>query len=112
MRLQSRSEYIAAACDAVIDIVAALFNVSSKELRHPGRSSLSISRVRQIAMYVTHVSLGFSMREVGQGFGRDRTTVLHACHQIEDLRDHEEFDEIVVRTERVIRAAFAHAGWN
>lgn len=105
-------ERIAAACDAVIDLAAALFNVSGRELRHPGRTSLGVSRVRQIAMYVTHVSLGLSMREVGQGFGRDRTTVLHACHQIEDMRDDAEFDQIVARVERVVRAAFAHAGWN
>lgn len=102
----NRPERIAEACDGVIDIAAALFNVSGKELRNSGRTSLSVSRVRQIAMYVTHVSLGFSMREVGHGFGRDRTTVLHACHQVEDMRDDEEFDGIVARVEKVVTAAF------
>lgn len=105
-----RTDRIAAACDGVIDIVAALFNVSSKELRAPGRSVLSVSRVRQIAMYVTHVELGISMRDVGEGFGRDRTTVVHACHQIEDLRDDEEFDGIVAGVERLVGAAFGKAG--
>lgn len=99
-------EDLCAICDGVIDIAAALFNVSGRELRHPGRSSLQISRVRQVAMYVTHVSLAVSMRDVGTGFGRDRTTVLHACHTIEDLRDDREFDAIVTTVERVIRAAF------
>ena len=106
----SPSERVPAICDAVIDIAAALFNVSGRELRHPGRSSLSVSRVRQIAMYVTHVALGLSMREVGQGFGRDRTTVLHACHQIEDMWDDQEFDGIVAMTERVMTAALGRAG--
>lgn len=106
----SPSERVPAICDAVIDIAAALFNVSGRELRHPGRSSLSVSRVRQIAMYVTHVALGLSMREVGQGFGRDRTTVLHACHQIEDMRDDQEFDGIVAMTERVMTAALGRPG--
>lgn len=101
-----RPDRIARVCDCVIDIAAALFNVSGRELRHSGRTNLDISRVRQIAMYVTHVSLGMSMRDVGQGFGRDRTTVLYACHVIEDLRDDEEFDRIVTMTERVVRAAF------
>ena len=104
-----RLDRVATVCDGVIDIAAALFNVSGRELRHPGRSSLGIARVRQIAMYVTHVSLGLSMRDVGQGFGRDRTTVLHACHQIEDMRDEEEFDRIVAMAERVVRAVFAEA---
>jgi hypothetical protein len=97
---------VAIVCDGVIDIAAALFNVSGRELRGPGRASLAVSRVRQIAMYVTHVTLRLSMRDVGQGFGRDRTTVLYACHQIEDLREDEEFDDIVARVEQVVTAAF------
>lgn len=97
---------IAIICDGVIDIAAALFNVPGRELRGPGRSVLAVSRVRQIAMYVTHVTLRLSMRDVGQGFGRDRTTVLYACHQIEDLREDEEFDDIVARVEQVVTAAF------
>lgn len=105
-----RLDRVATICDGVIDIAAALFNVSGREMRHPGRSSLGVSRVRQIAMYVTHVSLGLSMRDVGQGFGRDRTTVLHACHQIEDMRDEEEFDRIVALAERVVCAVFGEGG--
>ena len=97
---------IVAICDGVTDIVAALFNVSGRELRSPGRSMLAVSRVRQIAMYVAHVTLRLTMRDVGLGFGRDRTTVLYACHQIEDLREEEEFDNIVARVEQVMSAAF------
>ena len=89
----------------MIDIAAALFNVSGRELRQPGRTSTSVARVRQIAMYVAHVVLGLSMKEVGHGFGRDRTTVLHACHLIEDMRDDPDFDAIVAMCERVARAA-------
>lgn len=101
-----RDERLSVACDGVIDIASSLFGVSGKELREPGRSRLSVSRVRQIAMYVTHVELGISMRDVGEGFGRDRTTVLHACHQVEDWRDDEEFDAIVGRMEKTVAAAF------
>ena len=57
-------------------------------------------------MYVTHVTLRMSMRDVGDGFGRDRTTVLYACHQVEDMRDDEDFDQVVVLLERIVRAAF------
>lgn len=99
-------DHVLAACEGVIDIAAILFNVSGKDLRGPGRSTLAVSRVRQIAMYAAHVRLGFTMGEVGLGFGRDRTTVLHACHQIEDLREDEEFDDIVARVEQVIAVAF------
>lgn len=104
----SRAERVMVACDGIIDIAAAFFNVSGKELREPGRSAQPVSRVRQIAMYVSHVELGFSMREVGEGFGRDRTTVLHACHQIEDLRDDMELDGIVAMMERLVSRAFGN----
>lgn len=97
-------------CECMIDIASALFNVCGKELRRPGRSALGVARVRQIAMYVTHVVMGLSMSDVGRGFGRDRTTVLHACHLIEDMRDDAEFDAIVAMTERVARAALRHGG--
>ena len=93
-------------CECVMDIVAALFNVSGRDLRQRGRGATSVARVRQIGMYVSHVVLGLNMTEVGRGFGRDRTTVQHACHLIEDMRDDEDFDGIVHRTERVTAAAF------
>lgn len=101
-----RGERAVELCEGMIDIVAALFNVPGKELRRSGRTDQSITRVRQIAMYVSHVVLRLSMNEIGQGFGRDRTTVLYACHLIEDLRDDEDFDCLVARTERVALAAF------
>lgn len=93
-------------CEAVIDMSAAYFNVSSRQLRRPGRCVQAISRVRQVAMYVAHTGLGFTMTDVGKGFCRDRTTVMHACHQIEDLRDDEEFDAIVDQFNRIVTAAF------
>lgn len=102
----SHRDHVMAACEGVVDLAATLFNVSGKELRSAGRSTLAVSRVRQIAMYVAHVTLGFTMANVGQGFGRDRTTVLHACHLVEDMREDAEFDDIVARVEQVVAAAF------
>ncbi len=105
-----REEQAMELCEAMIDLTAALFNVSSKDLRKPGRSSLGISRVRQVAMYVAHVVLKLNMRDIGKAFGRDRTTVLHACHLVEDLRDDVDFDRIIAMTERVAAAAFGDRG--
>ncbi len=94
-----------ALCEGMIDIAAALFNVSGRELRQGGRTNLGVARVRQIAMYVCHVALRLKMVDIGRGFGRDRTTVMHACHLVEDLRDDEDFDRVVAVTERVAIAA-------
>jgi hypothetical protein len=95
-------------CEGLIDICSALFSVSGKDLRRSGRTSLDVSRVRQIAMYVAHVVLRLNMSDIGRGFGRDRTTVIHSCHLIEDLRDDEDFDGIVSMVERVALAAFRY----
>jgi chromosomal replication initiation ATPase DnaA len=103
-----RDELALELCEGMIDITAALFNVSSKEIRKPGRTTLGVSRVRQVAMYVAHVVLRLNMTDIGRAFGRDRTTVMYACHLIEDLRDDDDFDRIITMTERVALAAFGN----
>jgi Bacterial dnaA protein helix-turn-helix len=103
-----RDERALELCEGMIDITAALFNVPSKEIRKAGRTNLGISRVRQVAMYVAHVVLKLNMTDIGRAFGRDRTTVLYACHLVEDLRDDPDFDRIITMTERVAHAAFGN----
>ncbi len=107
IRAASPDERAIAICDRVMDIFAAVFNVPGRELRRPGRGEIDVSRARQIAMYVTHVVLGMTMRDVATGFSRDRTTVVHACHLIEDMRDDPDFDRIVAMAERVVSSAFS-----
>lgn len=99
----SREEAIVELCDCVLDLAAAFYGVSGRELRQTGRSRHEIARVRQIAMYVAHTVLDMSMAEVGRGFSRDRTTVLHAVHLIEDMRDDAQFDAVLARTEHIAK---------
>lgn len=99
-------EQAIAYCDGVIDLVGAFFNVPTRELRRTGRTTLQIAQIRQIAMYVAHVTLRLTMQQVGDGFERDRTTVLHACRLVEDMRDEIPFDRIVAHVERIVAAAF------
>ncbi len=93
-------------CEAVIDIAAALFSVPAEALLRNGRTTRRIARVRQIAMYAAHTLLGISQKEVGRAFGRDRTTVVHACHTVEDLRDDRDFEHTVMLFETILLAAF------
>lgn len=95
-------------CDGLIDIMAALFNVSGRQLRSPQRDRKDIARVRQIGMYIARVTLCLNIRLIADGFARDKSTVTYACHLIEDLRDDEEFDLIITRVEAVVGAAFKH----
>jgi chromosomal replication initiation ATPase DnaA len=98
------------ACDHVLDILAAFFNVSGRDLRSHSRCERAVARVRQIGMYVVHVTLGLTMSQVGQAFSRDRSTVAHACHLIEDMREDRDFDRIIHTVETVVRAAFVQSG--
>lgn len=72
------------------------------ELFAAGRGSVEVSRARQIAMYLMHTSLSLTHREIASAFGRDRTTVAHACRAVEDERDDIRFDIRVATLEAVI----------
>ncbi|URK88225.1 transposase [Rhizobium sp. RCAM05350] len=66
--------------------------------------------VRQISMYVCHVVLQISLTDIGYSFGRDRTTVSHACNVVEDRRDDPAFDDFVASLERVVTSVFGTPG--
>lgn len=97
-------------CDGVVDILSTFFNVSGRDLRSNSRCGRPVARVRQIGMYVAHVTLAMTMSEVGRAFGRDRSTVNHACHMIEDMREELEFDRIIQTIENIVRTAFVRDG--
>lgn len=69
-----------------------------------------VCHIRQIAMYVCHVALQLPFADIGPAFGRDRSTVSHACHVVEDRRDDPAFDEFVSAIERMVTAVFAPSG--
>ena len=68
---------------------------------HQTRRNPPAAWMRQVAMYLCHVSLGISQHDTGRIFCRDRTTVAHACRVVEDARDSATFD----RTMDVLEAA-------
>lgn len=88
------------ACDA-----AAFALGCDESLLEPGRGSARASSARQVAMYLTHVAFGMSLQRVGFAFARDRSTIAHACHIIEDRRDDPAFDNLLDQLEASLRAA-------
>lgn len=64
---------------------------------------------RQIAMYVCHVALSISVDDIAASFGRERSTVAHACHLVEDRRDNPAFDDFVSAVERMVTSVFGEA---
>ncbi len=110
-----RSKALAApaARDLIEQAVAAVFAVPLAELKAQTRRKAPIAFARQVAMYLAHVVCGLSLTEVGLLFGRDRTTVGHACGLIEDRRDDPVFDHLMEHLERAIMrlmAAVTHLG--
>ncbi len=94
-----------ARASVLVRIVARSFGVTPCEMFHHSRSRAPIAATRQLAMYMMHVVLGRNLTEVGKFFGRDRTTVSHACIRIEDMRDDLEFDERINQLEHAFEQA-------
>ena len=59
----------------------------------------SVAFARQLSMYLCHVVGDMSLRDVAMEFGRDRSTVSHACHAIEDRRECPIFDRQIEHLE-------------
>ncbi len=69
-----------------------MFGVGHDDLHRITRGRAKVALARQVAMYLAHVACGLSLTDTGRLFGRDRTTVAHACGVIEDRRDDPIFD--------------------
>ncbi|MGE3303918.1 MAG: helix-turn-helix domain-containing protein [Hyphomonadaceae bacterium] len=71
----------------------------------PTRGDANAALARRLAMYLTHVGFEMSLSRVAAAFGRDRSTVSHACHRIEELRDDAAFDAWLDAMEAALRGA-------
>jgi chromosomal replication initiation ATPase DnaA len=88
----------------LVELVAAERGVSPAALLGPDRGKANIAVARQLAMYLMHTHYCRIYSEVGRFFGRDRTTVSHACGLIEEMREDIAFDESVARLEAELQA--------
>lgn len=95
---------------SVIQLVSKQAKVAPDLIFHHSRCRAHIARARQLAMYLLHVVAGRTMAEIGDWFGRDRTTVSHACQRVEDRRDCPEFDADVTRLEQAIETLLVTCG--
>ena len=97
----------ATVCDAaigalVLQLIAGAGGTTATALS--GRDPRA-TRGRQLAFYVVHVGLGWSLQRTGQLFGRQRSTISHACRQVEDRRDETTLDRQIAQLEAVLRQA-------
>lgn len=94
-------------CRVVSQITAEMLSLIGERVAVRRDRRRPSCHVRQIAMYVCHVALQMTLSEIGTAFGRDRSTVGHACHVVEDRRDDLAFDEFVSAIERMATAVFS-----
>lgn len=64
--------------------VAAEFGVEVRELLSDRRAN-RVAVPRHVAMYLARRATGYSLPQIGRDFGRDHTTVMHACAHVEAL---------------------------
>ncbi len=89
-------------CRFIETLVSGALGASLAELRDRNRGCASAAFARQTAMYLAHVHFGLSLSRVGRNFGRDRTTVAHACACVEDSRDDANFDRVLACLEAAL----------
>ena len=74
-------------CQWVAFCVARDFGLDMAALFAPTRGAPRTAFARQVAMYLAHTGFELSFETISRVFDRDRTTVSHACHVVEDGRD-------------------------
>ncbi len=93
-------------CRESQQIVARAFQIAACDLRQPSRCRPEIALARQAATYLANVAGGVAFRDVARVFGRHPSTVAHACHRIEDLRENLLLDRSLSLLEGALRCTF------
>ena len=89
------------------EVTCEAFGVTMYELVDRERGQSDVALARQCAMYLAHVVGQLSLGEVAKLFDRERSTVGHACANIEDRRDRPVFDMQIEYVENQLRKRVA-----
>lgn len=94
-----------AAARLAADVAGYALGVPSKDIFEQRRGAVAAAFARQVAVYLCHVGFEMSLARIALMFGRDRSTVAHACHAIEDRREEPQFDLWIGALETMLRQA-------
>ena len=75
-----------ASADRIEKLIGCHLGIEARTLRSPGRETRLVF-ARQLAMYLLRNRLGLSLAAIGERYGRDHTTVLHAVRVVTARRD-------------------------
>lgn len=68
----------------IMTVISEFYDVSFKELRSKSRKRQHVS-CRQLIMWTIRKKTNMSLKDVGELFNRDHTTVIHSTETIENL---------------------------
>ena len=89
LELQARDR---SAARLAADVASYALGVPVDDILDLRRGTTEIAFARQVAAYLCHVGFEMSLARIATAFGRDRSTIAHACHAIEDKREDAQFD--------------------
>ncbi|MBQ8025192.1 MAG: chromosomal replication initiator protein DnaA [Oscillospiraceae bacterium] len=81
--------------DMIIEETARFYNITAEDIK--GRlKTKNITLPRQISMYIIRTRANLSLNDIGDIFGRDHSTILHAINKIEeDIKNDGEFAKTI-----------------
>lgn len=59
------------------------------------------AHIRHVAIYLSNVAFGISMRRLATAFNHNRSTIAYACKTVEERRDELRYDRFLEIAERV-----------
>ena len=83
--------------DMILQTVSNFYSMPVDQILANKRSKDTV-RPRQMAMYLVRKLTSYPLPEIGKVFGRDHTTVMHACNKIEDERKQSAETDDIIRT--------------
>ncbi len=82
--------------ERIMERVAIEYGIRTDDILS-SRRSRDVAVPRQLAIYLTREITGQSTTSIGKTFGRDHSTIMHACKSIEEKTGNEKDFELIVR---------------
>lgn len=95
----------AAAAELAVSVASYALGVPIQAIVDEERGSAEAAFARHLAMYLCYTGLELSLSRVAVAFGRDRSTVARACHEMEDRREEGQFDLWISALEAMLQEA-------
>jgi chromosomal replication initiation ATPase DnaA len=89
----------------ITSLVALAVDLPAREIAAHTRKNQAVTRARQLAIYLAHVTLSWPLARAAFAFGRDRTTASTAVRTVEELRDDPAMDARIAELETCVRQA-------